>query len=175
MLFITIDPGIKNFAFCIGRRNPDNGSVPEVIRLERVSIGRASDTLSILVSNTVTLFNDVLCPEGLAEAVIEQQVAAATKNFVIAHALMALFADRGIVVRFENPTCKFRSMVRGGRLSESTWSSCTGRGLKALSVSCALEIAKNRACLVGQASLGAAGKNDDMADAYLLMVEGKWS
>ena len=179
----SIDIGVINLALCVTEfvEECDGTFTFHLVHVERVRIGRMSETTHRLSKNLLSFYNasDALNRRKLDYVFIEQQVSRASKNTALAYVTMAYFETRsmcctgdddGIGVIFVSPKSKFKAVkyVFKEEVLASIDFGRRGKELKRLSVDVARLLFTTFDVEVGLRALNEhSAKLDDVSDAFL--------
>lgn len=177
----SIDIGVKNLALCVIEflERGDGTFAFNLVHVERVAIGRSSDTIHVLAKRLLAFYdtNDALTNQRLDFVFIEQQLSRAVKNIVLAYSTMAYFETRNKIcgnadakVVFVSPTKKFKAIkfTFAADLIDSIDFDRRGRNLKKLSVDIATLLFTSFHVEVGLRALSQyRPKLDDVSDVFL--------
>lgn len=182
----SIDIGVKNLALCVNEflERGDGTFAFNLVHIERVAIGRSSDTMHVLAKRLLAFYdtNDALTKQRLDFVFIEQQLSRAVKNIVLAYTTMAYFETRNKIGRdsdsdrdatkvvFVSPAKKFKAIkfTFPSDLVKSIDFDRRGRNLKKLSVDVATLLFTSFDVEVGLRALSQyRTKLDDVSDVFL--------
>lgn len=177
----SIDIGVKNLALCVNEflERGDGTFAFNLVHMERVAIGRSSDTIHVLAKRLLAFYdtNDALTNQRLDFVFIEQQLSRAVKNIVLAYTTLAYFETRNKICRnvdakvvFVSPTKKFKAIkfTFPADLINSIDFDRRGRNLKKLSVDIATLLFTSFHVEVGLRALSQyRPKLDDVSDVFL--------
>lgn len=167
---LAIDIGMSNFAGCLTH----NGTV---VYCDKFSIGNNKQPINELIDTMLAQFlrlKEIFV--DVDEVVCEMQRGnIAIKNYAISAAVYAFYKSKGVNVRFENPTVKFRkleALKQTGEIIELRELDFKqkGKALKKLSIQAALILAKHYNHGVYLETASRTKKQDDIGDVMLMNI-----